>query len=35
MIAIKNLSNLELDELQTKYENIKAAYIKRQRRPLA
>jgi low affinity Fe/Cu permease len=30
MIDIENLSDLELDELQTKYENIKAAYIKRQ-----
>ncbi len=30
MIDIENLSDLELDELQTKYENIKAAYSKRQ-----
>jgi low affinity Fe/Cu permease len=30
MIDIENLSDLELDELQTKYENIKAAWIKRQ-----
>ena len=30
MIDIENLSDLELDELQTKYENIKAAYLKRQ-----
>jgi low affinity Fe/Cu permease len=30
MIDIENLSDLELDELHTKYENFKAAYIKRQ-----
>ncbi len=30
MIDIENLSDLELDELQAKYEKIKAAYIKRQ-----
>ena len=30
MIDIENLSDLELDKLKTKYENIKAAYIKRQ-----
>jgi len=30
MIDIENLSDLELDELQIKYENIKAAWIKRQ-----
>ena len=29
MIDIENLSDLELDELQTKYERIKAACIKR------
>jgi low affinity Fe/Cu permease len=31
MIDIENLSDLELDELKTKYENIKAAYMERQR----
>ena len=30
MIDIENLSDLELDELQSKYEKIKAAWIKRQ-----
>jgi low affinity Fe/Cu permease len=30
MIDIENLSDLELDELHTKYEKFKAAYIKRQ-----
>lgn len=30
MIDIENLSDLELDELQTKYEQIKAAYMVRQ-----
>jgi low affinity Fe/Cu permease len=30
MIDIENLSDLELDELQTKYERIKAACIRRQ-----
>jgi low affinity Fe/Cu permease len=30
MIDIENLSDLELDELQTKYENIKIAWTKRQ-----
>jgi low affinity Fe/Cu permease len=30
MIDIENLSDLELDELQTKYEHIKAAWMKRQ-----
>jgi low affinity Fe/Cu permease len=30
MIDIENLSDLELDELKTKYENIKAAYLERQ-----
>ncbi|MFY9937598.1 MAG: low affinity iron permease family protein [Silvibacterium sp.] len=30
MIDIENLSDLELDELQTKYEQIKAAYMARQ-----
>ncbi len=30
MIDIENLSDLELDELQTKYERIKAAYMQRQ-----
>jgi low affinity Fe/Cu permease len=30
MIDIENLSDLELDKLQTRYENIKAACIKRQ-----
>jgi low affinity Fe/Cu permease len=30
MIDIENLSDLELDELKTKYEHIKAAYIARQ-----
>ncbi len=30
MIDIENLSDLELDELKTKYERIKAAYIARQ-----
>ncbi|MGA8088432.1 MAG: low affinity iron permease family protein [Terracidiphilus sp.] len=30
MIDIENLSDLELDKLKTKYENIRAAYIKRQ-----
>ncbi len=36
MIDIENLSDLELDELHTNYENIKAEYSKRQRtsRPL-
>jgi len=29
MIDIENLSDLELDELQTKYEQIKAAYVAR------
>jgi low affinity Fe/Cu permease len=29
MIDIENLSDLELDELTAKYENIKAAYMKR------
>lgn len=29
MIDIENLSDLELDKLQTKYEKIKAAYIQR------
>ena len=31
MIDIENLSDLELDELQTKYERIKAAYESRPR----
>jgi len=31
MIDIENLSDLELDELQIKYEKIKAAYEERQR----
>ena len=30
MIDIENLSDLELDELQTKYEKIKAAWTRRQ-----
>ena len=30
MIDIENLSDLELDELQRKYENIKASCVKRQ-----
>ena len=30
MIDIENLSDLELDELQRKYENIKAACVRRQ-----
>jgi low affinity Fe/Cu permease len=30
MIDIENLSDLELDELQIKYEHIKAAWMKRQ-----
>ncbi len=30
MIDIENLSDLELDELQVRYERIKAAYIERQ-----
>lgn len=30
MIDIENLSDLELDDLQIKYENIKAAWMKRQ-----
>ena len=30
MIDIENLSDLELDELQRKYESIKAACIRRQ-----
>ncbi len=30
MIDIENLSDLELDELKTKYEKIKAAYLKQQ-----
>jgi low affinity Fe/Cu permease len=31
MIDIENLSDLELDELTTKYEKIRAAYMKRQK----
>jgi low affinity Fe/Cu permease len=31
MIDIENLSDLELDELQVKYERIKAAYTERQK----
>ncbi|MES2221553.1 MAG: low affinity iron permease family protein [Acidobacteriota bacterium] len=33
MIDIENLSDLELDELQAKYEKIKAAYESRPKRP--
>ena len=32
MIDIENLSDLELDELQIRYENIKAKCIERQNR---
>jgi low affinity Fe/Cu permease len=32
MIDIENLSDLELDELQTRYENIKAQCVERQKR---
>jgi hypothetical protein len=32
MIDIENLSDLELDELQAKYEKIKAACVERQSR---
>ena len=32
MIDIENLSDLELDELQAKYEHIKAAYEERQKK---
>jgi low affinity Fe/Cu permease len=32
MIDIENLSDLELDDLQTKYEKIKAAYLARKRK---
>ncbi len=35
MIDIENLSDLELDELKTKYEKIKAAYMKRMPRTLS
>lgn len=32
MINIENLSDLELDEVQARYENIKALCIKREKR---